>query len=864
GEPGLANVTVNLYDCTDVAKTKVKYTARTDANGKYLITNVFPGSYYAVFVKPVGYNFVTARNLVDDTGKSECFTLLSGGQNLDVDAPLIDEKKVSTQKEVDKTRAEIGEELTYTITVINNGAAKIENVTVIDRLPVGTTFVPNSITIDGTIRNGATLDNDINIGDINPGQTLIVKLKVRIVETPPIPTQITNEATITFDGGQEKPPPPTTDVFKSSIGDFVWEDTNGNGIQDDGEPGIANATVKLYGDSNFTNLISTVQTAGNGKYLFDNLKAGSYYIEFIAPQGYEFTLKNVGGAGNSNNSKADKTTGKTDEIILGKNQNRTDIDAGLIRPATVGDKVWLDKNQNGILEPGEPGIANVTVNLYDCTDVSKTTIKYTARTNANGEYLITNVFPGSYYAVFIKEAGYNFVTARNLVDNTGKSQCFTLLSGGQNLDVDAPLIDEKKVRTEKGVDKTRAEIGEELTYTITVINNGAAKIENVTVTDKVPQGAEFIPNSVTVDGVPRAGVTLENGLNVGDINPGQTLTVKLKLRILETPPIPAQITNEATITFDGGEEKPPPPTTDVFKSSIGDFVWEDTDGNGIQGDGEPGIANATVKLYGDSNFTNLISTVQTAGNGKYLFDNLKAGSYYIEFIAPQGYEFTLKDVGGAVSNNNSKANQVTGKTDEIILSRNQDRTDIDAGLIRLATVGDTVWLDKNQNGILEAGEPGLANVTVNLYDCTDVAKTKVKYTARTDANGKYLITNVFPGSYYAVFAKPVGYNFVVARNLVDNTGKSECFTLLSGGQNLDVDAPLIDEKKVSTQKEVDKARAEIGEELTYTITIINNGAAKIENVTVIDRLPAGTTFVPNSITVDGTIRNGATLDNDIN
>ena len=72
-------------------------------------------------------------------------------------------------------------------------------------------------------------------------------------------------------------------------------------------------------------------------------------------------------------------------------------------------------------------------------------------------------------------------------------------------------------------------------------------------------------------------------------------------------------------------------------------------------------------------------------------------------------------------------------------------------------VGDTVWNDKNRNGVLDAGEPGLAGVSVLLFKDDGDGKldvnndTQVKST-QTDANGKYLFEDLAPGKYFVAIS----------------------------------------------------------------------------------------------------------------
>src|SRR5206468_3005773 len=77
----------------------------------------------------------------------------------------------------------------------------------------------------------------------------------------------------------------------AALGDFVWQDTNGNGLQDSGEPGINNVTVNLLQGST---VVATTTTNSSGIYGFTGLTPGSYTVQFVAPSGYVFTTANVG------------------------------------------------------------------------------------------------------------------------------------------------------------------------------------------------------------------------------------------------------------------------------------------------------------------------------------------------------------------------------------------------------------------------------------------------------------------------------------------------------------------------------------------------------------------------------------------
>lgn len=85
-------------------------------------------------------------------------------------------------------------------------------------------------------------------------------------------------------------------------GDYVWIDTNKNGIQDDGATGVSGVRVELYKDNGdgisdpATDLfVGFTVTDGTGKYLFSTLQPGDYFAKFYPPAGYVTTTSNQGG-----------------------------------------------------------------------------------------------------------------------------------------------------------------------------------------------------------------------------------------------------------------------------------------------------------------------------------------------------------------------------------------------------------------------------------------------------------------------------------------------------------------------------------------------------------------------------------------
>jgi len=118
----------------------------------------------------------------------------------------------------------------------------------------------------------------------------------------------------------------------AAIGDFVWHDMDMDGIQDEGEPGVPGVVVNLYDCED--NFIATMMTDVDGRYLFDELPAGDYYVEFILPDGYEFSPQDQ-GMDDAMDSDANMN-GMTGCINLEAGETDLTWDAGIWRPVQKG------------------------------------------------------------------------------------------------------------------------------------------------------------------------------------------------------------------------------------------------------------------------------------------------------------------------------------------------------------------------------------------------------------------------------------------------------------------------------------------------------------------------------------------------
>ncbi|MDR3431263.1 MAG: SdrD B-like domain-containing protein, partial [Rouxiella aceris] len=788
GEPGLANVTVNLLDSTGTATLA---STTTDSNGNYSFTDLIPGSYHVGFVKPSGYhitlyqqgsNTAVDSNADTSTGKTAQINLVSNQTDLSWDAGMYQYAALGDYVWVDKNANGIqdgGE------TGLNNVTVKLLNSTGTTTLATTTTnasgiysfanlapgsymvqFVPPANYHISPIRQGSDVTKDSD-ADTASGKTVAISL-------------ISNQTDTSWDAGM---------YLLAKIGDLVWVDKNANGLQDAGETGLNNVTVKLL-DSTGNTVLSTTTTNASGNYSFANLTPGNYMVQFVAPGGYLISPYQQ-GSDTTKDSNADLSTGKTVLITVTSGQNDTSWDAGLYQLATLGDYVWLDSNGNGLQDAGEPALSGVTVNLLNS---SGTTTLATTTTDSNGKYSFTNLTPGSYHVGFVAPSGYaitlyqqgsNTAIDSNADQTNGITSQITLISNQTDLSWDAGLYQPATLGDFVWVDTNGNGIqdaGEPGLSGVTVNllgSDGTSVLASATTDSNGKYSfSNLIPGSYHIGFVPPSGYSIslyQQGTNTGldsdaDRANGKTALISL-------------VSNQTDMSWDAGLYQP---------ASVGDYVWLDANGNGLQETGETGLANVQVDLYQQG--AGKIASTTTNASGAYLFSNLIPGSYYVKFSPPSGYTVTLKDQG-TDNNLDSDADPVSGQTDLFSLVSNQSDLSWDAGLYQPVSLGDTVWLDKNANGLQDAGEPGLSGVTVYLLDTAG----SVLAAATTDSNGKYNFTNLIPGDYYLQFVPPTNYLFSPYQQGADaskdsnadtTSGKTVQITLVSGQNDTSWDAGL--------------------------------------------------------------------------
>ncbi|HDC7984318.1 TPA: carboxypeptidase regulatory-like domain-containing protein, partial [Staphylococcus aureus] len=399
----------------------------------------------------------------------------------------------------------------------------------------------------------------------------------------------------------------------------------------------------------------------------------------------------------------------------------------------IGDYVWEDTNKNGIQDQDEKGISGVTVTLKD----ENGNVLKTVTTDADGKYKFTDLDNGNYKVEFTTPEGYTPTTVTSGSDIEKDSNGLTttgVINGADNMTLDSGFYktpkynlgnyvwedtnkDGKQDSTEKGISGVtvtlKNENGEVLQttktdkdgkYQFTGLENGTYKVEFET-----PLG--YTPTQVG------------SGTDEGIDSNGTSTTGVIK--------------DKDNDTIDSGFYKP--------TYNLGDYVWEDTNKNGVQDKDEKGISGVTVTLKDEND--KVLKTVTTDENGKYQFTDLNNGTYKVEFETPSGYTPT------SVTSGNDTEKDSNGLTTTGVI-KDADNMTLDSGFYKTPkySLGDYVWYDSNKDGKQDSTEKGIKDVKVTLLN----EKGEVIGTTKTDENGKYRFDNLDSGKYKVIFEKPAG------------------------------------------------------------------------------------------------------------
>lgn len=553
------------------------------------------------------------------------------------------------------------------------------------------------------------------------------------------------------------------ELVLTSISGTVYSDRNRNNqidpVPTDGR--IAGVTLRLVqgADCNAGTVLQTAATDAAGNYVFTSVTAGAAYLVCeTQPVGY------LDGAVNPGTGA---TSAQPNVISIGAlptsgspNNNFGE------RASSLSGSVYVDyspatpaNTNNGARDPGEAGLAGVTVTLSGI-DAAGAAVSRIAVTDANGDYVFSDLpaaGPGGYTVSegSIPAAAGTFLNGLDTAGTAGGSTAVSNVISG--------------IALAAGAQATGYLFGElpsaPISGTVYIDRNRNGQM------DPVPTDGRLAGVAVRlVQGTNCAGATLASRFTDGA---GAYLfganAAGLTYTVCEIQPIgyadggvnpgaSAASSADNSITIANLPASGSPNNNFGERAgSLSGSVYVDyaaatpaTTNNGLRDPGEAGIVGVPVTLSGTdaAGAAFSLSTV-TDANGDYAFIDLVAsgpGGYTLSegaIPAAAGRFIDGKDRAGTAGGSTAVNDVISG----IALAAGVQATGYLFGELLGASISGKVFLDRNNNGVQDGPqEAGLANVPIVIAGVDDRgAAVDVKLT--TGADGGYSAADLRPGTY---------------------------------------------------------------------------------------------------------------------
>ncbi len=593
-------------------------------------------------------------------------------------------------------------------------------------------------------------------------------------------------------------------VMTASLGGRYFMDVNDNDVQDAEDMAAAGATVVLRKDGA---VVARTTTDEDGFYLFEGLTPGDgYRVRFIdTGEGKSFVAGNigdddtidsdvvrVGGAGNGN----------TGRISLAPGEDKRNVDAGIeeLATASLGGRVFVDSNDDDQDDNNgdEAGVGDVTVILLDAAGVEVAT----QVTGADGSYLFTDLAAGDYRVVFPTDVDGRVLVGQDVgadvsdsdaAQDSGATDLIAVAIGDAIRDVDAGVADPGTASLAgrifmdgNGNDVDDAEMGV-ADQLVVLRDETGAEVARTTTDDSGAYGFSGLAAGDYVVVFPT--VTPDGQVLVAqDVGADDTIDSDADQGTGATAPISLAI-GDAVTDVDAG-------VVDPGTASLAGRFFVDENRDDLEDADDTAVSQATVQLLLAGV---VIATTTTNAAGAYLFTDLDAGEYEVRFINPTALSFVTPNVGDdeRIDSDATDNGDGTATTGAITLSVGDAITDVDVGVADsgTASIGDTVFVDVNRNGVFDEGDTTVSNAAVRLFDDTgaQIAETV------TDDDGNYLFDGLLAGNYSVGFDAVDGFDFTATDagddDAIDSdadagTGQTGLIALGIGENNDTVDAGL--------------------------------------------------------------------------
>lgn len=502
-------------------------------------------------------------------------------------------------------------------------------------------------------------------------------------------------------------------------------------------------------------------TDGAGRFSLKGALPGTYYLSYTLPEDAKFSQP-----------MTDDTTFVSEALNVKASDEVTLNPLYAVKTGTVSGQAFQDVNNNGVLDQDDVPLDQVSVEFVN----SRTKESYQSISDESGFYEIKGIRPGNYEALV--EAGEGYA-----IDANAKGLVPASISGFSSLNYDIKM-------------GGRIE-GTLIPTLMPIVVSGNAFYDNDLSETLSDTDTDFITQVTLTHLRTETTITLdtdEAGHFVSqDVFPGE-YQVALFLpsdHLLIAP----EAANEdgmwkVQVTLD--EENPSLELAVVQLGRMEGAVWN-MDGS------QKDISGLEIRLLDENNAQ--IQQTTTGADGKFAFLRLMPVSYRLSVNLPEEYRFArqldtavrpsviLSDLVGMDSS--------SGQSELIKLNMGEKKAAQDIGMGAMGKLGDYAWLDTDQDGMQDSGEPGIPGLTIKLYQYNQLTNETT-----TDQYGRYLFDRLFPGSYTLVVEMPAEIKptirqteFLLVASVLsptdDTTARADNVIVPSGGRNLNADLGFV-------------------------------------------------------------------------
>lgn len=847
---------------------------------------------------------------------------LSGGSVSNTVTLPVSAPNLTILKSANRTAVAVGEYLIYTVSVSNPSGVAVNNVVLSDPAPAGSAFVAGTVTVNGTAVPSANPNTGIALGTLAAGATSTVVFQVNAISIAS-PAQLNNRASASFTAGSfsgtalsntiqtpvfipviglAKSSSPAQASVGSLLSFSILASNTGN------IAATLNLTDILPPQTVFeTNSVSIGGTPLPGYSPLTGIPVGplapgdSVTVSFLvtvtalppnqqlansAAASFTFTLPDGRTLGGNTVSNILTVPVSAPNVSIVKSVNATDAVTGDILTFTsVLTNNSITSVSNIILSDPLPENAVFIPGTVIAGGVSQPLAVPSAGIP------IGSLGPGASIAVTF-EVRITMPIPAQINNQSTVSFTSGVFSGSSSSNVTTTPVTQPQITLVKSANDLNATVGDTIIYTILVSNTGNVAA-NVTLTDNIPAGTSFDPNSVIVGGFPQPGVAPDTGITVGVVAPGATVTVSFTVFILSLPS-PQQLVNQANATYtftppDGRllTGSAASNTVTIAVSAPNLAVVKSTTSTSVAL-GDTIAYSVSITNNGIDPVNNIVLSDPTPGGATFVPGSVSvngvpfqsanpATGITIGTLAPGAsatvsYSVTVTSVPAAASINNQASvtytsGVFTGSTFSNPVAVPVFQPNISAvktGSTTNATVGDTVTYT------LTVSNTGNYGATLTVTDNIPAGTTFVDNSVLINglplpqANPASGITagTIAPGATVAVSFSVVITSLPSPQLLVNQGNAAYSFTL-PDGRTLESSSPTntltisVSNPNLAVVKTTATTATNVGDTIPYSVTLTNNGIATVNNVVFTDALPAGTSLVPGSVLVDGVPRPAA-------